>query len=400
MKKLLAVAVLAVAGLAQSAAWAATPTAKDVEAAIRAGNYAQAETMLSEVVEAHPNSARAHYLYGQVLDRNGKAAAGLAQIEQARTIDPSIKFTDAAEFRAVERHVQADADATGGSVAQRPSARQSAGDQAGTGVVSQDGGMAPAPRASHGIGMGVWLVFLLVIAAVIGVLVWTVRRSRNKGDGEAKDMRLAQMRRATEVLNTIRSLKLDLRLSTAPGHDVLTSEAEGLENDARETIAALNGDNPVPDYRVEDLERRLSSLKARAEGRPDPNAAPAGPAYSDNPSRYAQEADRFGAPPYPGGPAGAPPQTVIVNNPPPSGGGGLLTGVLLGSVLSGGFGGRDRIIERDVVVDDEDELRRRGGGNVPDPGIDFGQGGNDWDNGGGIDTGSSGGDDGGWTDNS
>ena len=395
MKKLLAVAVLAIAGLAQSA-WAATPSAKDVEAAIRSGNYAQAESMLSEVVEAHPNSARAHYLYGQVLDRNGKAAAGLAQIEQSRTIDPSIKFTDPAEFRAVERHVQADADATGGSVAQRPSAQHGAADQAPTGVMTQDGGVAPAPRASHGIGMGVWLVFLLVIAAVIGVLIWTVRRARNKGDGEAKDMRLAQMRRATEVLNTVRSLKLDLRLSTAPGHDVLTNEAEGLENDARDTIAALNGDSPVPDYRVEDLERRFASIKARAEGRPDPNAAQANAGYSDTGSRYAQEADRFGAPQYPG----APGQTVIVNNPPPSGGGGLLTGVLLGSVLSGGFGGRDRVIERDVIVDDDELRRRGGGGNVPDPGIDFGQGGNDWDNGGGIDTGSSGGDGGGWSDNS
>ncbi|CAM2145259.1 Tetratricopeptide repeat protein [Pararobbsia alpina] len=397
MKKLLAVAVLALAGLAQTA-WAAAPSVKDVEAAIRAGNYGQAETMLNEVVTAHPDSARAHYMYGQVLDRNGKAAAGLAQIEQARTLDPSLKFTDAAEFRAVERHVQADADATGGSVAQRPSAGQGGGFHANGGTVSQDSGMAPAPRASHGPGMGVWMIFLIVIVAVIAILVWTVRRARSKGDGEAKEARLAQMRRATDVLNAIRSLKLDLRLSTAPGHDVLTNEAEGLEGDARDTIAALNGDNPIPDYRVEDLERRLASLKARAEGRPDPNAAPAPGPYSNNPSPYAQEADRFGAPPYPGGPAGPPPQTVIVNNPPPGGGGGLLTGVLLGSVLSGGFGERDRVIERDVIVDD-DELRRRGGNNVPDPGFDFGQGGNDWDSGGGIDSGS-GGDDGGWSDNS
>lgn len=398
MKKLLAAVILALAGVAQ-VAWAAAPSVKDVEAALRAGNYAQAETMLADVVQAHPNSARAHYLYGQVLDRNGKAAAGLAQVEQARTLDPSLKFTDPAEFRAVERHVQADADATGKAVAQRPSAGQANALRENGATMSQDAGaMAPAPRASHGLGMGVWMIFLIVIAVVVGVLVWTVRRARNKGDGDARNMRLAQMRRTTEVLNAIRSLKLDLRLSTTPGHDVLTGEAEALESDARDTIAALNGESPVPDYRVEDLERRLASLKARAEGRPDPNAAPAAGSYSESGSRYAQEADRFGSPPYPGGPAGAPPQTVIVQQPG-NGGGGLLTGVLLGSVLSGGFGGRDRVIERDVIVDD-DELRRRGGGNdVPDPGIDYGQGGNDWDSGGGIDTGG-GGDDGGWSDNS
>ncbi|RKP54837.1 tetratricopeptide repeat protein [Pararobbsia silviterrae] len=396
MKKLIAAALLAAASVTQIA-WAASPSVKDVEAAIRAGNYAQAETMLSDVVDAHPNSARAHYLYGQVLDRNGKAAQGLAQIEQARTLDPSLKFTDAAEFRAVERHVQADADATGGSVAQRPSAVQGNAFHRNDATAMQDTG-AVAPVEHHGLGAGVWMIFVLVLAAVAGVLVWTVRRAKSKGDGEAKEQRLAQLRRSTEVLNTIRSLKLDLRLSTAPGHDVLTGEAEALEAEALDTVAALNGGNPVPDYRVEDLERRLASLKARAEGRPDPNATPAPGAYSDAPSRYAQEAERFGNAPYPGGPAGAPPQTVIVQQPP-SNGGGLLTGVLLGSVLSGGFGGRDRVIERDVIVDDDDELRRRGGNNVPDPGIDFGQGGNDWDSGGGgIDTGSGG--DGGWTDNS
>jgi hypothetical protein len=392
MKKLLAIVVLAFAAIAQTA-WAAAPSVKDVEATLQSGNYAKAESMLSEVVQAHPNSARAHYLYGQVLDRNGKAADGLAQIEQARTLDPSIKFTDPAEFRAVERHVQADADATGGSVAQRPSAGQGSGFHSNT-VAQDTGAMAPAPRASHGPGMGVWMVFLIVIAAVIAVLIWTVRRARSKGDGEAKEARLAQLRRTTEVLNGIRSLKLDLRLSTTPGHEVLTGEAEQIESDARDTVAALSGDSPVPDYRVDDLERRFASVKARAEGRPDPNAAPAPGAYSDAQSRYAQEADRFSTPPYPN----APPQTVIVQQPP-SNNGGLLTGVLLGSVLSGGFGGRDRVIERDVIVDD-DELRRRGGGNnVPDPGIDYGQGGNDWDNGGGgIDTGGGG--DGGWSDNS
>lgn len=409
MKRLIAVVFMVCASVFAQIALAA-PNVNDVEAAIRAGNYGQAESMLADVVQAHPESARAHYLYGQVLDHNGKPAEGLAQIEQARSIEPSLKFTDAARFRAVERHVQANADAAvrgsnsnlGRGVSSNTNGGGLAAGNGPNGLRSGSSlsrGAEAVPDAapvSHAPSSKVWILFVIVIAGVAGVLVWTVRRARSKGDGEAKDLRLTQMRRATEVLNSVRTLKLDLRLSTTAGHDQLAGEAENLETDARDTVGALNGGNPVPDYRVEDLERRFTSLRARADGRPDPTAAAAAPG-GGNPSPYAQEADRFGAPQqYPNGPAGQP--TVIVQQQPNTGS-GLLTGVLLGSVLGGGFGGgRERVVERDVIVDD-DELRRRGGGdaNVPDPGFDPGQGSNDWDSGGGVDTGGGGGDD--WSNN-
>jgi len=72
--------------------------------------------------------------------------------------------------------------------------------------------------------------------------------------------------------------------------------------------------------------------------------------------------------------------------------GGLLTGVLLGEALSSG---RDRVIERDVIVDDE--ARKRAGNDAGS--VDFGQGSNDWSDGGGdggVDMGSD--DSGGWND--
>lgn len=75
--------------------------------------------------------------------------------------------------------------------------------------------------------------------------------------------------------------------------------------------------------------------------------------------------------------------------------GGLLTGVLLGEALSHG---RDRVIERDVIVDDE--ARRRAAERGDGGGLDFGQGSNDWNDGGGsdggVDFGSN--DSGGWSD--
>jgi hypothetical protein len=196
------------------------------------------------------------------------------------------------------------------------------------------------------------------------------------------------------MLNAVRSLKLDVKLSTAPGHEALEKEVEATEEQLRGVVETLsNGKNPLPPYQLDELEQRIGSLRARADGRPDPAAAPA------QQSSYAQEAERFGNPPqapYPQqGPYQQQPPVIVQQGGGGFGGGmgGLLTGVLLGEALNSG---RERVVERDVIVDDEARRRGNDGGNGG--GLDFGQGSNDWsDNGGGVDMGSND-DSGGWTD--
>jgi hypothetical protein len=198
----------------------------------------------------------------------------------------------------------------------------------------------------------------------------------------------------------------------------MQEEAEDIEAQLRGLVDGLsNGNAPVPDYELEALEHRIERLRARADGRADPDARSAnafgrGGASSGSDSAYAQEAERlsrnqgvpggygsgYGAP----APAQQPP--IIVQQPGGAlgglgaGVGGLAAGVLLGEMLSGH---RDRVVERDVLVDDqggridpgfgsEDSWRQRGA----DPGIDVGQGSDNWDDGsGGIDVGSDGSDD-------
>jgi hypothetical protein len=75
MKKfILGVALAAATALA----WA-LPSLADVEAQVQQGNYAQAESMMREVVAAKPNSARAHYVYGEILAHDGKFAAAAGE---------------------------------------------------------------------------------------------------------------------------------------------------------------------------------------------------------------------------------------------------------------------------------------------------------------------------------
>jgi hypothetical protein len=403
MKKLLATAFVSLM-LVSAGVFAAVPSATQVETAIQQQNWQKADTELQQVLQAHPDNARAHYLYGQVLDQQGRYADALKQIEQAKTLDPQVRFTDPGRFAQTEARVRSDAaraGATQTNTTHNPFVQQSSGGDQQTALATE------APQR-HGPSTGMWIGIAVVIAAIALILRWTLRRARSQSDTNADDERREQLKRATELLNTVRSLKLDVRLSTAPGHDQLEKEIEGAEAQLRELVEGLSDrKSPVPPYQFDELERQVASLKARAEGRPDPNAAaPMSAQNYSGDSTYAREADaNFGrqVPPGPQAPYPYPPQQqppVIVQQGGGFGGGmgGLLTGVLLGEALNSG---RDRVVERDVIVDD-DERRRGNAGGGDNSSIDFGQGSNDWDDGSGgggggdVDMGSD--DSGGWND--
>jgi len=367
----------------------AEPSAQQIEAAITQGNWQEAATGLQQVLAAHPDSARAHYLYAQVLGREGQYDQALAQLNQAQALDPQLRFTTAARFAQVQARLRAAAARAGGG-------GQTA--SPGAGVSSfMSRAVAPvsslADSRSRGPSTGMWVGLVVVIIGIVFVLRRTLRRTKASDDAQADTDRRDQLKRATDLLNATRSLKLDIRLSTMPGHETLEKETEDFEAQLRAQVEAMtNGSGrAAPSWQLDALERQFESLKARAEGRQPPdapnaqNAAGANASMAD--SAYAREADaNFGAqgqPPYPGA---QPPQQppVIVQQGGGMGGmgglGGLLGGVLLGQVLGGGRG---------VPTGNNDA--------PPDSGIDFGQGGNDWgDNGSGsVDLGSND-DSGGW----
>ncbi|MFL9904295.1 tetratricopeptide repeat protein [Paraburkholderia fungorum] len=392
MKKFLASAFASL--LFVSAAAFAVPTVQQIESAMSQGNWQQADAGLSEVLQAHPNNARAHYLYSQVLDREGRYADALAQVQQAKTLDPQIRFTDPSRFAQTEARLRKDAERAGGNTTSRaanPFVQQNSP------AVQQQSAMVPQAPQRHGPGVGMWIGIILLIGVIALVLRWTLRRARSQDDSRADDDRRVQLKRATEMLNAVRSLKLDVKLSTVPGHEALEKEVEATEEQLRGLLETLsNSKNPVPPYQLDELEQRIGSMRARADGRPDPYAASAAGTQQ---SPYAHEAERFGNPPqapYPQqGPYQQPPVIVQQGGGGFGGGmGGLLTGVLLGEALNSG---RDRVVERDVIVDDE--ARRRGGDGGNGGGLDFGQGSNDWNDnsGGGVDMGSND-DSGGWSD--
>jgi tetratricopeptide (TPR) repeat protein len=98
MKKLIVSVALASLSVL---AWA-LPSLQQVEAQVGQGNYAQAEAMMREVVAAKPDSARAHYIYAEILAHEHKFALAVEEAKAARTIDPDVKFTDPERFRTFE----------------------------------------------------------------------------------------------------------------------------------------------------------------------------------------------------------------------------------------------------------------------------------------------------------
>ncbi|WEY40265.1 tetratricopeptide repeat protein [Paraburkholderia sp. SUR17] len=403
MKKFLVAAFASLAMICGGAF--AVPSVQQIESTMSQGNWQQADAGLTQVLEAHPNNAHAHYLYGQVLEREGRYGDALAQVEQAKSLDPQIRFTTPSRFAQVEARIRASAQRAGSVTTRRadnPFVQQAAPAQ------TPPPGTFSAVPVKHGPSMGMWIGIAVLLVAIALVLRWTVRRAKSSEDTRANDDRRVQLKRATDLLNEVRSLKLDVRLSTAPGHEALEKDVEATEAQLRERVEALsNASNPVPPYEIEALERQVASLKARAEGRPDPNAQTAQTAASGDrtgESVFAREADeRFGRGQQPGygqqGPWPAPPPqqqppVIIQQGGGGFGGGmgGLLTGVLLGEALNSG---RDRVVERDVIVDDERRRREADNGG----GVDFGQGSNDWNDdssGGNVDLGND--DSGGWND--
>ncbi|HEX7441568.1 MAG TPA: hypothetical protein VF319_15880 [Caldimonas sp.] len=99
MKKLIAGLSFTLLSLA---AWA-LPTLQQVEAEVQKGNLTNAESMMREVVAAKPGSAKAHYIYAELLARNGSFALAAEQARLARAADPQITFTQPEKFRAFEQ---------------------------------------------------------------------------------------------------------------------------------------------------------------------------------------------------------------------------------------------------------------------------------------------------------
>lgn len=143
----------------------ALPSVQQVEAEVAQGRYAQAETMMAEVVAAKPGSARAHYIYAEILAHNELFPRASEQARLARTLDPSLAFAGSADkFRAFEQLLER--AQTGASARSSRAATPAA--EALPPITTPARSTAASPTAASGVPSWLWGVGF----AVVAVLVW------------------------------------------------------------------------------------------------------------------------------------------------------------------------------------------------------------------------------------
>ena len=147
----------------------ALPAPKDIEAAVAAGQYTQAESMLREVLQDKPQSAKAHYELGQVLAHEHRYKEAQTELQKAKDIDPSLKFaTSPDKFNTVLTKVSDLAAAPTSSVVMEPSVAL------GTHAAAK----AAPESASSGSSSSLTYVWL-AIAGLVVLGLWLRRSAAN-----------------------------------------------------------------------------------------------------------------------------------------------------------------------------------------------------------------------------
>ena len=104
-KSILSALILAVAASLALAARGAEPTLSQVYQAAESGNLAVAQRMMNEVLLAHPDSAKAHYVEAELLAKQGRMAGAQAELSTAERLEPGLPFAKPQAVAALRREI-------------------------------------------------------------------------------------------------------------------------------------------------------------------------------------------------------------------------------------------------------------------------------------------------------
>ncbi|MBV8632900.1 MAG: hypothetical protein JO002_00270, partial [Burkholderiaceae bacterium] len=135
---------LSLAGTAFAAA-----TLHDVETAVKVNHdYAKGEKLMREVVASDPNNARYHYIFAQILDKDGKHDEAVREFNQMKQLDPSYSFEKDPSRVQVFGDKLANESARSAPAPVAPAAASPLAQHSETHIVPP----APAPEAPHKSG--------------------------------------------------------------------------------------------------------------------------------------------------------------------------------------------------------------------------------------------------------
>lgn len=91
--------------LAMTAAASAEPALHEVYETARTGHLAEARQMMREVLQNHPNSAKAHYVAAEIDARSGDVPAAAKELVTAERLDPGLSFAKPEAVAALRREL-------------------------------------------------------------------------------------------------------------------------------------------------------------------------------------------------------------------------------------------------------------------------------------------------------
>jgi uncharacterized protein len=148
--------VVALLGLAPVLAAGPDPTIHQIYRATESGHLAQAEQMMSQVLQDHPNSANAHYVAAEVYARAGDFSTARRQLSAAESLEPGLTFATPQSVAALRAELA----------------------QSRFLPRLQQPGYAPDATQAHARSPVPWGLILVTLAGV--VIVWAVARRRRQ----------------------------------------------------------------------------------------------------------------------------------------------------------------------------------------------------------------------------
>lgn len=155
-----AVALFATLGLG-GAVFAAEPTLHEVYQAADSGKLDAAQQMMSEVLRAHPNSGKAHYVEAELLAKQGRLTQAANELASAEKLAPGLPFATAQSVSGLRA-----------SIASRPTAA--------TTSMAPRYAVQATPRPS-GFPWGM----LLIGFGLVAFIVWATRFMANRNQPAA-----------------------------------------------------------------------------------------------------------------------------------------------------------------------------------------------------------------------
>ena len=102
MKKVISALVLTTAISVNLPAFAADPSLHDVYQAANSGHMGEAQRMMREVLQNHPNSGKAHYVEAELLAKEGSLAQAANELATAEKLSPGLPFATAESVRSLK----------------------------------------------------------------------------------------------------------------------------------------------------------------------------------------------------------------------------------------------------------------------------------------------------------